>query len=782
MNIWKSIEIHMIEFKRLYIWILLSYMLIYFNCASAQKFHYIFEKVENSEIRFYNEVHNDDIILEESIEDINLNIFYGSYSDLNGDLIHFFAYKTDNFIRFKVLDDILVLSASECSHGKIECSFNLLHLLELTKDISSLPDVINHYQIKCLLLIFNYFRVIDDKNIVHFLQGIFFKTFFYQNANEKNKILDLEEIFGFITIFKIDSYIKRNFISAYFKSLAIEHVFYEENVVFLSNKKEMIDFNLFNDHIPYKNLLINNCKILCNLENILTNRYILESFKILFKAIDIKSLIINNHHELITDIIDFHFFNQTLCIFKSIIFSNFSRSSEFVLYELSRAYSLNLKYFGLKNLSINIENLDIFTRKQELKGLLFNNVTFIGGIDRLQSFIGSNEALDFVDFENVQTDVVWETNFVKTSKIKKIVLSFNSYFMADEFIKNTTIFNFPHELIQIEIRFDFFVIPEEFLNILCKCRFLKTLKLLNYELKKNINQILFKIIGNMKELETLWIEYDDLGDEIYNYLFKIERIKILKLNNSFYRGQTLNLATITNYKCLTELVLYNIRISENTLNEIFKYENLEVFSLELCDIRPIKSIKSIFFRSRNLKKLHLSGSILSYLKDKEILSKLNHLEILNLDNCTHNLCFLTKLSSHCNLRLLRLSVKSSVLCMNDLKRITMLEVLEDLNFYECRFFRCSFWEMGEYFKSFYSLLRLNLSGIELTANDIRYLKNFKNLKELFISPFYWEMYQINYGLKYLSRIYFYSKLNYDKRKKEIYFNYLYEKNILGIFE
>ncbi|TBT97394.1 hypothetical protein CWI39_2974p0010, partial [Hamiltosporidium magnivora] len=107
-----------------------------------------------------------------------------------------------------------------------------------------------------------------------------------------------------------------------------------------------------------------------------------------------------------------------------------------------------------------------------------------------------------------------------------------------------------------------------------------------------------------------------------------------------------------------------------------------------------------------------------------------------------------------------------------------LEVLEELNLRDCKFYSCGFFELGNDCKFLGSLKYLDLLHVEINIEDLIFLKSFKNLKSLNLTLSDADFFTAKNLLFYLPI----NALSLKKcNKKSIFENsysrYLYEENI-----
>ncbi|TBU05734.1 hypothetical protein CWI36_0588p0010 [Hamiltosporidium magnivora] len=764
--------------KKINIWCLLLYTSILSYGVSANKFVYLFEKFENTKIKIYSELLKGIPSIEKKEEFDFFNVYYTIDLKSFDSKDHVYTYENKGFIGFEVLNNFLNANISEYINGKIECSFELVYFLKLTSDISYLPYNVNKNQFKCLFLGLKYLRAIDNKNIVKLLGCTFLKICSNQNTTDlKKEEVKYEGLVSFINLTELDFYLRKNLISGFINILMIKHIFYEDNLILLGNNNLNFDAILFNEHIPYKNLLINDYEVFCTLENFLSNNYYLNTFKFLLVEIGIKSLIINNCLNSETISKKFYFFSQMAHIFKSIIISNFQESSEIIIYELSKGNDINIEYFTLINSIIESNYLFSFLKKQSLKGLIFNNVIMNVYLSCFENYMNSNDTLEYIDFKNMEMGVSWWINFSAISNILCVILDFDSFYLANNFIKECSNIGLKLDLCYLELWFAGLKIPLEFCNFLSHCKSLKTLKFFNCFLDKKIEPNLYHVLESMKGLETLFLQNIHFSDKFYEFLFQKKGIKMLQLKNSCFPREILRFEILNFHKSITHLILINIKISEHILIEIFKLKDLKVLSLKFCGIISIKNSISRNFIYKNIQRLNLSGSDINIFESNHILTKLDNLESLHLSYFQFHSCCLTKLSPMCNMRLKTLSYKGNSLYVNDLNRIKHLATIEKLNFYKCKFIETSFYKLGSECRFFNSLKKLNLGCVVLGAEDFHYLRNFKKLKYLQISFHAIHLVEIKFNLISLAKSRFTAKLFFKEIDSEELSEYFKEEGV-----
>ncbi|TBU10475.1 hypothetical protein CWI38_1737p0020 [Hamiltosporidium tvaerminnensis] len=723
-------------------------------------FVYRFEIVEEAQLLFYNDVQKHKTNLSEIEEEYYLKTHYTIDSDSSIESKWAFTYTKDNYIGFEVLNNILDANRSEKINGKIECNFELIFFLKLTNNISLLPEKVNCYQLKCMLLTLKYLKALESKHIGTVLKGLLFKMYF----GEQICFLKYKESFRQIFFAEIEYFIIKKLIQAFLNILMVNHTFHSQNLILLKNSNEIFDITLFNEHIPYNNLLVNDCKILYILEKAFKNLYIFKIFQILLHQLHIKSLIINNFLGNETNNKTYYFSIFSKEIFKSIIISNLYGSLNAILYQLDTAFDENLEFFSLKNINVDCYYLDFFLKKRNLKGLILNDISMDADLYNFQAFVHLIKTLEYVEFCNIKMSYTWWVDFVGASNIKRIILSFVSSFLADFFLKEFTKVISYSNVQYLEIWFSNSKLYLNFWNCLGYFRSLQTLKLINYISDMNIELNLFKVIHNMQKLENLTIEHDDYSDYFYNFLFKRHGLKVLNVRNFSSNRKIIKLNLLNNSKFLTQLILSYIKITESSLLEIFKLEFLKVLYLQFCQITLTKNSESHIAWPKNIISLYFKTYKPNLYNNIDILSGLDYLENLYLYGCKSLFGSLIDLSLMCNLNLKTLSYKSDTIYMKDLQRIKYLERLEELNLSKCRFFGVKFYDLGDDCKFINSLKMLKLFAIKICPKDLLYIRNFKNLNYIKLSNFGFTVILEKSSLISLTRSHIISKKRYEEFK------------------
>ncbi|TBT97358.1 hypothetical protein CWI39_3004p0010, partial [Hamiltosporidium magnivora] len=500
------------------------------------------------------------------------------------------------------------------------------YFLSLTKDISELSEKINSNQLIILLFIFKSLKAIKNKNIFELLQRIFFNLINQRIDEPRSEIFNSEEINKFLTRYKIGFYFKKNLLSAFLKNLMVEHVFYDENLVWVKDTKEIFDPQQLNEHVLYKNLLINDFEIFDSFEMFIHNHFSLNIFQALLNGIGIESLIINNSrsnqiHRSFSSLL-----KNFVSGFKSLKFSNLTGSTETILRKLNEIPNLNLEFFSMRKSTADSNIFFSLLRKQRLKGLVLDNVTITSDTTEFFDYLTSNRTLEYIFFKDIEITFYWWISIVKKSTMARIILSFDSPFKVNKFIDQFTMSSYKNNILHLDIWFNFFKIPKEFFGFLWYFRCLKTLKIFGYKVDENIESRLYRAIENMNALKNLGIEYSDFSDEIYNYFFEKQGLSILHIKNFFSNQKALNISLFNANLLFTQIILENIDISLNTIFELFKLENLEVLELRLSKLSDNGSSESLNLKSRNIDSLSLNGIVLNSLNFIDIFNKLNCLK------------------------------------------------------------------------------------------------------------------------------------------------------------
>ncbi|TBU00358.1 hypothetical protein CWI39_1710p0010 [Hamiltosporidium magnivora] len=496
----------------------------------------------------------------------------------------------------------------------------------------------------------------------------------------------------------IDEYIKKSFISGFLEIYMLKYIFYDGNLIVLENVKSDYYTSIFNDHIPYKNILINSCKVFLCLEKMLLNTLILNFFQILLNVMNLKSLILDGSIEYEIPNLKFKFHIFYLETFKSIVFFNFMKSSSSLFLEnLSVLIRNDIEFLQLELLKVSRNVLRLLLDKKNPIGLVLKNVSIPHSINPF-----------------------WWNNLFFKSNFQTLILSFNSISSEESFIREfSKSRGTVRAILHLEISFYYTEIPKEFFDSLLNLNHLRTLKLQTYITNEQTEIYLINAIKNMNRLENI-----DISQNFFN------GIETLYLKNDEFEINILEIAFTGNYKLLKQIGFSNMTIGITGLIEIFKLENLEMLSFECCIFESIDNFCFSYSKSQYLKCLHLHDLDLNTNNFVYVLIKLDFLEILEISSCKIQPGLLTGLGLMCDKSLSILSFKFGFLNSNDLNRIKNIKVLEDLNLMECRFFQCNFWELGNDCKFFNSLKVLNLCDVKINIEDLIYLRKFENLMKL----------------------------------------------------
>ncbi|TBU08692.1 hypothetical protein CWI36_0107p0020 [Hamiltosporidium magnivora] len=536
--------------------VLFGYILCLLDTIASYKYVYRFEQYENSKIIFLDMKRQPETYLGANNEDFKLDLL-NSEPILDEKNTKIFAYEKDHFINFESLNNILNLSISDRPNGKIECNFDLLYFLKSTKDITEIPDEVNHIDIKTILIGFKYLKAINNKNMSKFIQALIFKIFLTPNKSFlKKNCTYIQGLMDLNFWSKMDFYITKSFISGLLNIWMINNIFRDGNLILIKNTRRYYDFVYFDKHIPYKNISIDSSR-------------------------------------------------------------------------------------------------DIFGEKK-LRGLVFYNVEIFETALFLDRYIDSIEKLEYISFVNIKINSIWWCKLFCKVNLSTLILSFNSIASEQSFFDGFSKVSIVQYTLHLEISFYSLKIPKEFCDSLFYFKFLRILKLQNYEMNEKTEYYFLRAIENLNDLEELTIQQSHLSTKFNDILLKKQRLKTLHIENDFSEKRNLEIVLWDSYKILKQICLHNMNIGEKCLIEIFNLESLEATNIVIID------------------KL-------------DILSKLDFLEKFELSYCENNLGFLTKLSSMCNIRLNIMSLLHCNLILNDLNIIKNFEVLEDLNLTGCKF-------------------------------------------------------------------------------------------------
>ncbi|TBU02571.1 hypothetical protein CWI37_0452p0010 [Hamiltosporidium tvaerminnensis] len=721
-------------FKAIYLhgFIILPYIFCLFDSVASYKYIYDFERNSNSNILFFNNKPQNEMRSDRSDVDFQYK-FLNDCSILYYEATHVFMYEKDNFISFEVLNHILALQKSEKLNGIIECNFNLYYFLKTTKEITEIPDEINHTNIKTILLGLKCLKAVNCKNITKYIHALLVKILLNHKKNALMKnYMYMEGLFDLNFWSNIDEYIKKSFISGFLEIYMLKHIFYDGNLIVLENVKSDYLTSIFNDHIPYKNILINSCKVFLCLEKMLLNTLIFNFFQILLNLMNLKSLILDGLIEYEIPNLKFKFHIFYLETFKSIVFFNFMKSSSSLFLENHSVLIRNdIEFLQLELLKVSRNVLRLLLDKKNPIGLVLKNISIPHSTVILNRNINFCEKLRYAQFQNVGINPFWWNNLFFQSNVQTLILSFNTISSEESFIREfsksrSTV----RAILHLEISFYYTEITKEFFDSLLNLNHLRTLKLQTYKTNEQTEIYLINSIKNMNRLENIDISQNFFSTKSYNILFMKDGIETLYLKNDEFEINILEIAFTGNYKLLKQIGFSNMTIGITGLIEIFKLENLEMLSFECCIFESIDNFCFSYSKSQYLKCLHLHDLDLNTNNFMYALIKLDFLEILKISYCKIQPGLLTELGLMCDKSLSILSFEFGFLNSNDLNRIKNIKVLEDLNLMECRFFQCNFWELGNDCKFFNSLKVLNLCDVKINIEDLRYLRKFKNLMKL----------------------------------------------------
>ncbi|TBU09019.1 hypothetical protein CWI39_0115p0030 [Hamiltosporidium magnivora] len=710
-----------------YILIQIIYLLILLESAFAYKFTYSFEQTEDSAILFFKE---NEVFDTEKSSNYEVNIIFDVDIMLINKKSHVFTYEKENFISLSILDDILSSNntGNETKCGIIECNFELSYFLKLTKNIAELPVKLNDDKIKCMLSVLKCFKAVENKMFKEFLNALIFTEFVFINRNDaRQSFLNQEELFN-LSI-KSDYCIIKVIISSFFKAFMIEHVFYGGNLILLEEPGVNFDVSFFDIHVPYRNLLINNTKIFFILENILQNIRCRNIFRFVLNSIDIRSVIINYLQEsrILNSSILFHILRFDML--KSIIISNFNTSSIYFVDKLFKVLDQNIDYLSLKNTVVNKNVLDDLFVRLKLKGLvLFGNCLFEGP-DPVENYLYFNKTLEYLNLKVLNACFSWLLNVFETKNLRKLILTFLTSNAQKNFMKEFCKVNTNTNILHIEICF-FDELFYSFCDSLSYFKSLQTLIISRFKTDGNTESCLIKAIKSMKNLEHIEILHYGVSEKFYNFLLQKRGIKNIVLKNFIYSPNTLKFDSLNNNVSISEFFLNNVKITEDSLIEICKCGTLTKLKLNVCNLEPSLVSSQYSLLLKNIVSLYLEDSNLAIIKNMNILTQLNCLETLYISKCGFSCGYLAKLSSSCNLKLKSLSYISGILDANDLDRIKKMEVLRELNLSRSKFKKCGFYSFGHSTKFLGFLKDLNLNFVKIDLEDLKLIREFRELERL----------------------------------------------------
>ncbi|TBU20098.1 hypothetical protein CWI38_0133p0030 [Hamiltosporidium tvaerminnensis] len=709
---------------------------ILFDSSLAHKFTYSFKRNENFEILFFLEDTKEMNINTALDYKDSIKIFFDINYKFKNEKMHVYTYKKENFICFALFDNFLSPNSSENAFktGIIECNFELSYFLRICNDIIEIPSKWTNYDFKSFLQILTSFKAIENKRLLEYLQVIIFNNLMQRkNSVSNNRDFELKEVFGSCFFSKIDISIKKLFIIAYLNVLMIESAIKDGNLILMNSVNDYVDSYLFNEHIPYGNILVNDFKIFCALETVLENAYMCDIFHVLLSQINIKSLIFDAYQGFeITDI-KFKFNIVSSTVFKSIIISNFKNISLEFLNQLCMYIEEQIEFFTIKESTISQYTLDLFCKKKKLLGLKLNNVTSIENTYLIDEHIHLSSTLKYIDFNSIDISPTWWMNCFQKAKFCKIILTFCTVIAQKNFLDKLYRYKLYQSVLHFEIMFFKYEISSNFCNSLTYFLNLKTLKLRGYQTVYSTEIFLFKAIEGLKGLEFLDVQKFNFYLGSYNFLLRNHEIKVLRLTKNLLYSENRIVCSFNGLESLTELHLVKMNVSRSNLIEIFRIKNLEKLCIKSCTFETNTNENLLDFVSNNIKLLDFDGSRLENIKDINFLSKIKFIEYLNLPGHMLPPGYLSELSFHCNSSLKTLHYEFGTLNSKDLSRIEKLEMLEELNISESKFCESNFYRIGNDCKFFNSLKVLNLWFVEMHIEDLKYLKNFRRLIKLSLS-------------------------------------------------
>ncbi|TBU00327.1 hypothetical protein CWI36_1674p0010, partial [Hamiltosporidium magnivora] len=374
--------------------------------------------------------------------------------------------------------------------------------------------------------------------------------------------------------------------------------------------------------------------------------------------------------------------------------------------------------------------LNFFLRKQKLKGLVLDTVKAIENSNIIDDCVKLIETLEIVDFRNIDINYNWWKCFFLRANATSIILFFDTLTSQENFLHGFAKLRKNMNLVRLKIMFFDFEISESFCYSLRLLNHLKNLKLLNYQTNKKSEISLFKAIRSLKELKNLAIQNPKFCKTPCNYSLKSQNIKVLCLENIFSNEKTQLLASLFSFTFITKFFLTNIFITHALLVKISKMKHLIQLSLKFCAIESIMFPKPLDFSARNIKFLNIYDTNWNNLQYFDILGKLDNIEFLDISLCGLSASYLKNLSPGCNLKLKSVSCESGILDIDDLNIIGKLEIIEELNLSNCVFHNSGFFKLGENCKFLNSLKNLDLMFVDISIEDLNFIRKFKNLKNL----------------------------------------------------
>ncbi|TBU19274.1 hypothetical protein CWI38_0217p0010 [Hamiltosporidium tvaerminnensis] len=685
-----------------------------------------------------NEKNEEEEADEEFEEDYEIKILHGyenNYYDISKP---FFIYSKENLVNFEVLDSILSLNMSENKpkEGIIECRYQLSYFLRLTRDVTEVTNNLNIQQFKYILMTLKFLKAVENKNITKLLQVLIFNNFFYQKDYKlRNYNLHLIQILNSSFFTQIDFHLKRNIMSSFLNSLMIRYDFYDENLIIFKNSKELFDYSMFSEHIPYKNLMINNFDAFCSVENILRDSNVLIIFQILLKEINIKSLILNNFFRHLDPDENFAFLISKIEIFKAFTISNYKiPASPFFLFCLIVSINNNIEYLRLENISYCRLNLRGLLEGKKLKGLILSKIGLTENASLINESRNVYETIEYIDIQGVFLNhSIWHEIFQYTNS-SKIILHFNNSDIEEIFINNLKKFEIQkNSVLYLEIKFNSSTLPRGFCNSLIHFKNLKTLKLDGYIIYEDTESLLYKAIYYMKELECLVLCQNCRNTKPYIFLLQNSKIDCLDIQSTSNNNDAIMIEFFRLHKSMTRISIKDAKVSSLCLKEIFKQKNLIHLCLDIDILPPQVDQESLTFKSKNIHNLDLCNNTLKYIEGVDILSKLYRVHTLRISKCNPPPGYLSKLNKKCNSYVKILTYEYGILDFDDLNRIGKLGNLLKLNLLGCKFSGCSFFDLVTSCKFFKSLKTINLLNSNIKMKDFQCMKRFKKLKRAVFS-------------------------------------------------
>ncbi|TBU02555.1 hypothetical protein CWI39_1131p0010 [Hamiltosporidium magnivora] len=580
-------------------------------------FVYRFEIVEEAQLLFYNDVQKHKTNLSEIEEEYYLKTHYTLDSDSSIESKWAFTYTKDNYIGFEVLNNILDANRSEKINGKIECNFELIFFLKLTNNISLLPEKVNCYQLKCMLLTLKYLKALESKHIGTVLKGLLFKMYFgeqicflkYKEINDCKILYILEKAFKNLYIFKIFQILLHQL---NIKSLIINNFLGNE-----TNNKTYY-FSIFSKEI-FKSIIISNLYGSLNailyqldtafdenleffsLKNINDDCYYLDFF---LKKRNLKGLILNDI-SMDADLYNFQAFVHLIKTLEYVEFCNIKMS-----------YTWWVDFVGASNikriiLSFVSSFLADFFLKEFTKVISYSNVQYL-------EIWFSNSKL-YLNFWNC----LGYFRSLQTLKLINYISDTNIEFNLFKVIHNM------QKLENLTIEHDDY--SDYFYNFLFKRHGLKVLNVRNFSSNRKI--IKLNLLNNSKFLTQLSLRYIKITESSLLEIFKLEFLKVLYLQ----------FCQIT----LTKNSESHIAWPKNIISLYFKtykpnlYNNIDILSgLDYLENLYLYGCKSLFgslidlslMCNLNLKTLSYKSDTI-YMKDLQRIKYLERLEELNLSKC-----------------------------------------------------------------------------------------------------------------------------------------------------